>query len=66
LLVPPRNVEQLAGAIVELLSDDTRRHDMGMQAINWINQRQMEVAELNRKVYQQAVSTHSNASRHND
>jgi len=58
LLVPPGNVEQLANAIIHLLSDDTLRHQMGKNAEAWVGNQQNEVATQTHKVYERAIAIH--------
>jgi glycosyltransferase involved in cell wall biosynthesis len=63
VLVPPADVEQLAGAIVRLLSDDALRHHMGQNAACWVNGelswRNIAVRTL--RAYEKAISVHHNA-----
>jgi glycosyltransferase involved in cell wall biosynthesis len=60
LLVPPCNVEQLAEAIVRLLSDDVLRHRMGENAKRWVDEEQKRIALQTVRVYERAISVHSN------
>jgi glycosyltransferase involved in cell wall biosynthesis len=39
LLIPPRNVEALAGALRRLITDETMRHDMGLNAYEEVRQK---------------------------
>ena len=61
LLVPPYDVEQLAGAIVRLLSDDALRHCMGENATHWVNEQRKSIATRTRLAYQRAIGVHQNA-----
>jgi glycosyltransferase involved in cell wall biosynthesis len=58
LLVPPRNVEQLADAIIRLLSDDALRHRMGKNAASWFNEKQIDAALQTRQAYEKAIAIH--------
>jgi glycosyltransferase involved in cell wall biosynthesis len=59
-LVPPADVEQLAGAIVHLLTDNTLRHRMGEQATHWVNEIQKDIAMQTLGVYERAISIRKN------
>jgi len=61
LLVPPADVEQLADAIVQLLSDDALRHRMGENATRWVDEEQKKIAEQSLRAYEKAISIHQNA-----
>jgi glycosyltransferase involved in cell wall biosynthesis len=60
LLVPPRNVEELADAIARLLSDDVMRHRMGENAKHWVNELQCRVVDQTLGAYERAISVHTN------
>jgi starch synthase len=61
LLVPPCDVEQLADAIVRLLSDDALRHRMGQNAKRWVEEEQKKTAVQSLRVYEKAISIHKNS-----
>lgn len=61
LLVPPADVEQLANAIVRLLSDDALRYQMGENAKRWVHEEQKRIALQSLRAYEKAVSIHQNA-----
>lgn len=61
LLVRPSDVEQLADAIVRLLSDDTLRHRMGENATHWVSEQRNNVATQTLQAYQRAICVHQNA-----
>jgi len=58
LLVSPSNVEQLAKAIIRLLSDDALRHRMGEKAKHWVTEEQKKIAIQSLTVYEKAISLH--------
>jgi glycosyltransferase involved in cell wall biosynthesis len=58
LLVPPSNVEQLAKAIIRLLSDDALRHSMGENARRWVAEEQKQIAMKTVRVYEKTISLH--------
>lgn len=60
LLVPATNVEQLANAIIKLLSDDVLRYNMGENARRWVEKEQKKIAMQTIKVYEKAISIHRN------
>lgn len=61
LLVSPADEEQLAMAIIKILSDDELRNRMGEGAKNWANEEQTKIAKLSIKVYEEAISIHRNS-----
>jgi glycosyltransferase involved in cell wall biosynthesis len=63
VLVPPADVEQLAGAIVRLLSDDALRHLMGQNASRWVSGELswQNIVVQTRKAYEESIATHRNA-----
>lgn len=63
LLVPPADVEQLADAIVRLLSGDTLRHRMGENATRWVEERQESITQKTLRAYENAISIHSSGGR---
>jgi len=63
LLVPPADVEQLAEAIVRLLSDDALRHGMGQNAKRWVQEWQEGITKKTLKAYEKAISIHSSNAR---
>ena len=56
LLIEPANIEQLATAIVRLLSDDDLRHSMGENAAYWVRKEQKEVVKKLMATYQNTIS----------
>ena len=58
LLIPPADEEQLAGAIVRLLSDDTLRQRMGENAKRWADQRRQQTTMLTIRAYEKAIAIH--------
>jgi glycosyltransferase involved in cell wall biosynthesis len=65
LLVAPADVEQLAGAIVRLLSDDILRQRMGENAAHWVNEELSaeSVAMQTLKVYEKAICAYCGETR---
>jgi glycosyltransferase involved in cell wall biosynthesis len=61
LLVPPADVEQLADAIVHLLTDDAIRHRMGENAKFWVEEWQKNIIQKTLITYEKAISIHSNS-----
>lgn len=61
LLVSPANVEELADAIICLLSDDDLRHRLGENAKRWVEMEQKKIAIQLIRVYEKAISIHKNA-----
>jgi len=55
LLVTPGDVEQLADAIVRLLSNNTLRQKMGENAARWVEERQEKIAAQTLAVYEKAI-----------
>jgi len=58
LLVSPTDVEQLAEAIVRLLSSDTLRHQMGKSAKDWVHKLQKLTKEQTVMAYEKAIALH--------
>jgi len=63
LLVPPADVEQLADAIIRLLSDDSLRHRMGENAKLWVEEWQEGITQKTLRAYEKAISMHSSSGR---
>ena len=63
ILVEPSNVEELANAILRLLSDDEMRHRMGAIGRNWARQAHEDSINQTLGVYERAISIHSRDSR---
>ena len=59
LLVPPCDVEQLAGAIVRLLRDDALRLQMGRNGLHWSREMQKVAVQQTLAVYQRAIGLHA-------
>lgn len=59
LLVDSANVEQLAEAIICLLSDGSLRHRMGENARKWVLAKNKDVAEQTVKTYEKAIEIHA-------
>jgi glycosyltransferase involved in cell wall biosynthesis len=58
LLVSPSDVEQLADAIIRLLSDDALRHRMGENAKLWVEEWQESITQKTLRAYEKAISIH--------
>lgn len=58
LLVPPAAVEQLADAVVGLLSDDALRRRMGKNVKRWVHHQQEKIAIQSLSTYEKAISMH--------
>jgi glycosyltransferase involved in cell wall biosynthesis len=58
LLVPPTNVEQLATAIIRLLSDSALRQQMRKNIANWVNTVQQRVVTQTLATYEKAITLH--------
>jgi glycosyltransferase involved in cell wall biosynthesis len=63
LLVPPGDVEQLAAAIIRLLSDDSLRSRMGENGRLWVQELQESITKETIKAYEKAASIHSRNKR---
>jgi glycosyltransferase involved in cell wall biosynthesis len=63
LLVNPGNVEELAEAIVRLLSDEQLRRRMSAEIRRWLPQKQMGVSERMLETYQRAMLVDRHPSR---
>jgi glycosyltransferase involved in cell wall biosynthesis len=61
LLVPPSDEEQLASAIVRLLSNKALRHRMGENAKRLMNEEQKKITKQTIRVYEKAISIHKNS-----
>lgn len=59
LLVPPSDVEQLAEAIVRLLSDEDLRHRLGENAKRFMDDEQKKIIKQTIRVYEKAISIHN-------
>lgn len=59
ILVDPANEEQLAEAIIRLLSDNTLRYRMGEYAKQWVDAKSKEIAGQTIKVYEKAKALHT-------
>ncbi len=60
LLVPPRDIERLADAIVRVLSEDDLRHTLGENAGRWIDEQQRQIAASTCQVYDQCIHLRRN------
>lgn len=58
LLVAPADSDQLATAIVKLLSNDALRHEMGESARHWAEREQEAIARQSLDAYKKAISIH--------
>jgi glycosyltransferase involved in cell wall biosynthesis len=65
LLVAPADIEQMATAIVRLLSSDALRHRMGVNAARWVEERQSEIIVQTLNAYEKAIRVHRDGSGHN-
>ncbi len=61
LLVPPRDSERLAEALIRILQDDALRHSMGENGRRWVEAVQKQVVVETLRVYQKAISKHKEA-----
>ena len=62
LLVDPGNEEQLAEAIIRILTDDQLRHSMGKNATNWVQEELgwKNIAPQMLRAYKEAIHLHRN------
>lgn len=58
LLVPPKDAELLAAAIIKLLSNDSLRQEMGRRALRWAEDMRQTIVDETVSVYQKAVALH--------
>ena len=63
LLVPPGDTEQLADAIIRLLSDNKLRQRLGTRAQRWAQEWQDDVTKKTVEAYEQAIMVHSTGGR---
>ncbi len=63
LLVPPRNIEELAQAIIRLLLDDNLRRRMGRNAEKWMNDKREFIVQETINAYRKAQFFHGNRIR---
>ncbi len=59
VLVNPADAEQLAEAIIHLLTDDALRHRMGENARQWVEAKNREVVGQTIRVYENATVIHA-------
>jgi len=59
VLVDPADAEQLAEAMICLLTDDALRHRMGENARQWVEAKDKEVARQTIKAYEKAIAIHA-------
>jgi glycosyltransferase involved in cell wall biosynthesis len=59
VLVDPADAEQLAEAIIRLLTDDALRHRMGEKARQWVEARDKEIAGQTIRAYEKAMVIHA-------
>jgi glycosyltransferase involved in cell wall biosynthesis len=59
VLVDPADVEQLAEAIIHLLTNDALRNRMGENARQWVEAKNKEVARQTISVYEKAIAIHA-------
>jgi len=59
LLVDPADVEQLAEAMIRLLTDDALRHRMGENGRQWVEAKNKEVVGQMIKAYEKAIAIHA-------
>jgi len=64
ILVDAKNEEQLAQAVIQLLSDERSRLEMGQNAKNWIEDELgwKKISENTMNAYQTAIKIHQNGS----
>jgi glycosyltransferase involved in cell wall biosynthesis len=63
LLIPPADVEQLAQAIIKLLSDNDLRQHMGKNARRWVEEWQEKINQKTLVAYDKAISLHTNGKK---
>lgn len=61
LLVPPADPEKLADAVVQLISDDALRNQMGRAAQRWAGVQREAAARETLRAYEKAITVHGNA-----
>jgi glycosyltransferase involved in cell wall biosynthesis len=61
VLVDPADSEQLAEAIIRLLTDDALRHRMGENAKLWVELKNEEVIGQTIKTYEKAIAIHASS-----
>lgn len=59
-LVPPRNEYRLAAAVIDLLSNDQLRYDLGGNALEWAKKEGERVALRTKQAYERALSMGEN------
>ncbi len=65
LLVRPSDVENLAGAVIRLLSNDGLRKEMGKNAREWAMKTERRVASETAKAYEKAIRLHGKSVANN-
>jgi glycosyltransferase involved in cell wall biosynthesis len=58
IIVPPRDAERLAEAIIHLLKNDELRHKMGDAGYQWAIEQRTVISSLYEKYYQKAMNFH--------
>jgi len=66
ILVDAKNEEQLAQAVIHLLTNDRKRAEMGQNAKSWINNELgwKKISEQTLHAYQSAINYHQNGKHH--